>query len=70
MYYKNNISDMILSQSTSAIYILLINKRKNIYKLGMTTDLRKRLQNYATGKESHPDIQFVALVDNPKKVEK
>ena len=31
--------------------------------------MRKRLYAYATGKEKHPDIKFIMIVDDPKKVE-
>jgi hypothetical protein len=31
--------------------------------------MRKRLYSYATGKEKHPDIKFIMIVDNPIKVE-
>jgi len=72
-YYKSNFSDMIINKSLEypegSIYIILTNKNKNIFKLGQTKDIRKRLQNYATGKDSHPDIKFIMLVDNRKDVE-
>jgi len=72
-YYKNNISNMILEKAKSkpskCIYILLVNKNKNILKLGQTKELRKRLRTYATGMNTHPDIKFIMLVDDPKIVE-
>ena len=43
---------------------------KNIQKIGRTIDMKKRLYSYATGKDSHPDIKFILIVDDPKKVEK
>jgi hypothetical protein len=64
---------MIINKSLEypegSIYIILTNKNKNIFKLGETKDIRKRLQNYATGKDAHPDIKFIMLVDNRKDVE-
>ena len=72
-YYKSNISNMIINKSLEypdgSIYIILANKNKNIFKLGITKDIRKRLQNYATGKDTHPDVKFIMLVDNKKDVE-
>lgn len=73
-YYKNNISDMILKkaskQPTKCIYIILANKKKNIFKFGQTKDLRSRLRSYMSGKNTHPDIKFIAIVSHPKSVEK
>lgn len=54
---------------SKCIYIILVNKNKNIFKYGRTNDLRKRLKTYATGKDSHPDIKFIMLVDDPKYIE-
>ena len=72
-YYKSNFSNMIINKSLEypegSIYIILTNKNKNIFKLGETKDIRKRLQNYTTGKDTHPDIKFIMLVDNRKDVE-
>jgi phage anti-repressor protein len=72
-YYKDHISEMILEKAnknpSKCIYILLVNKNKNIFKYGRTNDLRKRLKNYATGKDKHPDIKFIMLVDNPNDIE-
>lgn len=31
--------------------------------------MRKRLYAYATGKEKHPDIKFIMIIDNPSQVE-
>jgi phage anti-repressor protein len=72
-YYKSNISNMIINKSLEypdgSIYIILANKNKNIFKLGITKDIRKRLQNHATGKDTHPDVKFIMLVNNRKDVE-
>lgn len=71
-YYKDHISSKLLelTQTNKFIYILLVNKDKNIFKLGRTKDMRKRLQTYATGKDTHPDIKFIMIVDDEKTVEK
>jgi hypothetical protein len=70
-YYKNHISDKILDLASDKkyIYILGINKRKNIFKVGRTENIRKRLYAYATGLEKHPDILFILIVDNPQNIE-
>jgi hypothetical protein len=52
------------------MYIILVNKNKNIFKIGRTGDIRKRLMAYSTGKESHPDVKFIMIVNDDKKVEK
>ena len=57
------------SKPSKCIYILLVNKNKNILKLGQTKELRKRLRTYATGMDTHPDIKFIMLVDDPKIIE-
>jgi hypothetical protein len=70
-YYKQHIADKIidLTKTHKYIYILLVNKNKNIFKLGRTKNIRKRLQSYATGKDNHPDIKFIMIVNNDKQVE-
>lgn len=73
-YYKDHISEMILNKVTENkskfIYILLVNKNKSIFKLGKTGDIRKRLKTYATGKDVHPDIKFIMLVEDNEMIEK
>jgi hypothetical protein len=70
-YYKNYIADKImeLTKTNKYIYILTVNKKSNILKLGRTGDIRKRLQTYATGKDTHPDIKFIMIVEDDKRVE-
>lgn len=60
-YYRDNIYNMIL-HSDCVVYILLVNKGKNIYKIGKSCDLRKRLATYTTGRDTHPDIEFIIQV--------
>lgn len=71
-YYKDGISNMILDETKTHnyIYILSVNKHRDIFKLGMTTDIRKRLKTYATGADTHPDIRYIVTVNNPRKIEK
>lgn len=70
-YYRNHISDKILElmDSNKYIYILCIDKKKNIFKLGKTKNIRKRLYVYATGLKKHPDIKYILIVENPQDVE-
>ena len=70
-YYKEHFANKImeLTKYNKFIYILLVNKNKKIFKLGRTADIRKRLQAYATGKDTHPDVKFIMIVNDDKKVE-
>ena len=72
-YYKDNISEMIINndklQINKYVYIILVNKGKNIFKFGKTNDIRNRLKNYQTGKDVHPDIKFIMLVKDNDFVE-
>ena len=70
-YYKSHFANGInkLAKSRKYVYIILVNKNKNIQKFGRTIDMRKRLYNYATGKDKHPDIKFIMIVDDPIRVE-
>jgi len=71
-YYKTHFANKInkLATSKKYVYIILVDKNKNIQKFGRTINMRKRLYSYATGKEKHPDIKFILIVNDPKKVEK
>ena len=70
-YYKQHITDKIenLTKTHKYIYIMLVNKNKQIFKVGRTENIRKRLQSYSTGKDSHPDIKFIMIVEDDKQVE-
>jgi len=70
-YYKDHFANKINSLATSNkyVYIILANKNKSISKLGRTKNIRDRLKAYATGKDKHPDIQFIMIVNDPKRVE-
>jgi phage anti-repressor protein len=69
-YYKIHFANTInkLAQTKKYVYIILVDKNKNIQKFGRTIDMRKRLYSYATGKASHPDIKFIMIVDEPKRL--
>jgi hypothetical protein len=72
-YYKNNISNMIINDAlynpNGYVYVILANKGKNIFKFGRTKNMKKRLRNYASGKDTHPDIKFIMAVNNKEAVE-
>jgi phage anti-repressor protein len=70
-YYKTHFANSInkLVNKKKYVYIILVDKNKNIQKFGRSIDIRKRLYTYATGKATHPDIKFIMIVDNPKNVE-
>ena len=71
-YYREHFAKKInsLVKSGKGIYILLVNKNKNILKIGRTKNMRKRLNAYFTGKDTHPDIKFIMYIEDPVKVEK
>lgn len=70
-YYREHFSNKIidLTKKNKYIYIILVNKNKDIFKLGRTEDIKKRLRNYATGRDKHPDVHFIMIVDNAKQIE-
>jgi phage anti-repressor protein len=70
-YYRQHISNKIidLTKTNKYIYILLVNKGKDLFKLGRTKNIKQRLRNYATGRDKHPDIQFIMIVDDPTQIE-
>jgi hypothetical protein len=70
-YYRDYFSKTIneLAITGKYVYILMVNKGKNIFKVGRTENVRKRLFAYATGREKHPDIHFIMIVDDPVSVE-
>ena len=71
-YYRQHISNMIIDKAIEgkAVYIILVNKNKNIFKIGQTAkSMRKRLYAYSTGRDKHPDIKFIMLSNDPKQIE-
>jgi len=71
-YYKDHFSQKIidLTKNNKYVYILLVNKDKDIFKVGRTNDIRKRLYSYSTGRDKHPDIKFIMIIEDPKLIEK
>lgn len=71
-YYKNHISNSIMKieKNKKYIYILSVDKNKNIQKLGRTANIKNRMYSYASGKLKHPDINFILMVDDDKEIEK
>ena len=59
----------ISNKQLKHMYIILVDKNKDIFKIGRTKDMRERLKSYATGKITHPDIKFILLVDDPLLIE-
>jgi len=70
-YYHKHFANAInkLANTGKYVYIILVNKNKNIFKFGRTENIRKRLNAYATGKERHPDILFIMIVEDDKVIE-
>lgn len=70
-YYKDHFANKIneLAKGNKHIYILMVNKNKDLLKLGRAGNIRNRLKSYKTGKERHPDLRFLLIIDNPQKVE-
>jgi len=70
-YYKEHFANKIieLTNTNKFIYIIGVNKTSKILKLGRTKDIRRRLQTYSTGRDKHPDIKFIMIVNNDKQVE-
>jgi hypothetical protein len=66
-YYKDHFANKIneLIEMNKSIYIILANKNKNILKIGKSNNMRKRLINYSTGKDKHPDIKFIMHTTDP-----
>ena len=70
-YYKTHFANNInkLAKSKKYVYIILVDKNKNIQKFGRTFNIQKKLHSYASGKEKHPDIKYILIVDEAKGVE-
>ena len=70
-YYKNKFQKIILDESNNGkcVYILIVNKKRKIFKLGKSNNFRRRMQGYMTGREKHPDIEFILQTDEPKIIE-
>jgi len=71
-YYKDHIANKInelAKKNNKCVYILMVNKDKNILKFGRSDHIRERLKSYESGKETHPDVKFIMIVKDAKKVE-
>ena len=70
-YYKDHFANKIneLVEMNKSIYIILANKNKSILKIGKSNNMRKRLINYSTGKDKHPDIKFIMHTTDPDTIE-
>jgi hypothetical protein len=58
-----------MAKSKKYVYIILVDKNKNIQKFGRTINIQKKLHSYVSGKEKHPDIKYIIIVDDAKDVE-
>jgi phage anti-repressor protein len=55
----------------SSIYFFAADERKpNLLKIGHSDDIVKRLRTYNTGRIKEVDLKYLALVKNPKLIEK
>lgn len=52
-----------------SIYFFAIKKKSNIFKIGKTSDIIKRLNNYNVGRINEVDLQYLALVKNKGLIE-
>ena len=70
-YYKDHFANKIneLVENNKSIYFILANKNKSILKIGKSNNMRKRLMNYSTGQDKHPDIKFIMHTTNPDTIE-
>lgn len=72
-YYQNHIADMIIDNAArlngKCVYIIVANSEKSLYKFGKTENMRKRLRSYQTGRDKHPDIKYIMLVEDKDCVE-
>lgn len=74
--YKYEIDDKLendfFKQYYGYIYIILVNSTKDIRKIGIVNSgtVKQRLRNYMTGKDKHPDVEFILKIDEPRKIER
>lgn len=67
---KNNETIMKKYKGKNVIYVLKVNRNHEIYKVGKTTDIVKRIATYNVGKIDQYEIVYVIETNNIKKVEK
>lgn len=63
---------MYMNQGREYAYIFVIDNKhiKNIFKIGQTSDIIKRLDNYNVGRIDEIDLKYLAVVYDSKNVEK
>jgi hypothetical protein len=75
--YKNTINDAIDNKLNKIlkgyVYILLVNKKRNIHKIGIIKEngeqvVKNRLRNYMTGRDRHPEIEFIIKIEDVTKI--
>lgn len=52
------------------IYFFAADERKNLNKIGITSDIISRLKTYNTGRVNEVDLKYLAVVKNSKLIEK
>ena len=66
---ENN-NDLKLYSNYETIYFFAIdNRHPNIFKIGRTIDIIKRLRNYNIGRIKEVELKYLALVKNPLLIE-
>ena len=65
-----NYEDLKKYSYFETIYFFAVDDRKqNIFKIGRTIDIVKRLRNYNVGRIKEVDLKYLALVKNPLLIE-
>ena len=65
-----NYEDLKKYSNFETIYFFAVDDRKqNIFKIGRTIDIVKRLRNYNVGRIKEVDLKYLALVKNPLLIE-
>jgi hypothetical protein len=65
-----NYEDLKKYSYFETIYFFAVDDRKqNIFKIGRTNDIVKRLRNYNVGRIKEVDLKYLALVKNPLLIE-
>jgi len=76
--YKNTINEAINTKFNKIlygyVYILLVNKKRDIRKIGIIKPnndqkiIKNRLRAYMTGKDKHPDLEFILKIEDTSKI--
>ncbi len=72
IYNKNSITKTKIEnkQNKGIIYVFRAYDKKDMFKIGMTKDIKKRYNNYNTGKFENIDLLFIYETENVEEVEK